>query len=288
MEATHAIATHYGDIIASGKCINGCNARATSNAIDDEFAKRYPAKETEQDIALVRVLGNAAWRGLVALYNDSPRNEDLDRRSTNGQLGYNVLLKDAESESRMLSLAIGLCLKSQTCANALLDCAEALGVKDELYNQLFCISNIGIRMGTYQLSALIHAHSALLGRSSALALGYANHCTVEYWLPASHFSRFVEQVKAHPEWFAHPTLVRNLASHAFADCKDAIRALRVLACLDPAFLHREQVDLGHLIEALKGNNAHIKRLEALAAKIEDPKHRDMAAEHTAAMAVVEA
>ena len=28
MEAAHAIATHYGDIIASGKCIDGCNARA--------------------------------------------------------------------------------------------------------------------------------------------------------------------------------------------------------------------------------------------------------------------
>ena len=287
MEAAHAIATHYGDIIASGKCINGCNARATSNAIDDEFAKRYPAKETDEHLSLVRVLGNAAWRGMVALYNKSPRYKDLHPNSTNGQLGYTVLLRGAETESRMLSLAIGLCLKSQTCANALLDCAEALGVKDEIYYHMLGL-NFEFGMCEHKLIALVRAHPALLGRSSALALGYTNHCTVEYWLPASHFSRFVEQVKARPEWFAHPTFARNLASHAFADCKDAIRALRVLACLDPAFLHREQVDLGHLIEALKGNKAHMKRVEALAAKIEDPKHRDMAAEHTAAMAVVEA
>ena len=46
MEAAQAIATHYGDIIASGKCINGCNARARVH--EDAMAARPKGTEVTQ------------------------------------------------------------------------------------------------------------------------------------------------------------------------------------------------------------------------------------------------
>ena len=282
---TLAVVKHYEYIVASGKCINGCNARHTSNALDAQFEKKYPAKETDDDIALVRVLGTAAWSALVTRYEDSPRYEDANGRSTNGLLGYTTLLKHTEAQSRMLSQAIRLCFKSQTCAIALIDCAMALGVTDELYYHMLDCS-VAMSMGQYNLGALIHTHSVLLGHNKALALGYANHCTVEYWMHDAHFNDFVELVKHNPAWFAFPRLVRNLADPGHgSETKAALRALRILACLDPAFLHEQVVDLGHLIGALKGNKKHLKRLETLVAKIENPKHRNMAAEHAAAMAM---
>ena len=285
LDITLAVVKHYEDIIKSGKCISGCRAGAISKALDTQFEKRFPAKKTDEDIALVRVIGNAAWSALVTCYNDSPRWEDQEGMSTNGWLGYTLRLNHTNTECRLLTLAIRMCLKSPTCANALIDCATALGVTDELYYQMLGVE-LEIKMGKHKFSALIHAHPALLGRNSTLALGYANHCTVEYWLPDAHFNGFVELVKSKPAWFALPRLVRNLAGPGhLSDTKEALRALRVLACLHPAFLHRERVDLGHLIDALKGNKKHLKRLETLAAKIEDPKHRDMAAEHAAAMAM---
>ena len=313
IDTTLAVVKYYEDINASGKRVWECNALAASDVLDAKFMKRYTAKETDEHIALVRVLGNAAWSALMAFYNDSPRHEDKEVMTTSGWLGYTVRLKYTNTTERMLELAIHLCLKSPTCASALLDCATALGVTDEAYFNLLGI-HAARRMDVRNLNVLIQAHPPLLGRSGALALGYANHCTVEYWLPAAHFNDFVELVKSNPAWFALPRLVRNLTGTGhladtkqaryelqslawhdpfyvprrghLSDTSEALRAARVLACIDPVFLHRERVDLGHLIDALKGNKQHMKRLEALAAKIEDPKHRDMAAEHAAAMADV--
>ena len=131
---------------------------------------------------------------------------------------------------------------------------------------------------------LLQHQPTLLGQCPALALGCANRGMQDaaFGMEPDKFRWFAKQVKTHPVWFALPTFVRNLTVHAFADVGDAARALRILTSLDAALLHREAVDLGHLVDALKGNKAYMKRVEALVARVENPGHMDMAAEREVA------
>ena len=203
--------------------------------------------------------------------------------SANGKLGYFTNIpRDTECLERLLSLAIHLCLRSRVCAEALLDCATTHGATDELYYKL-----LGCKYGylySHSMITLLQEQPTLLGQSPALALGCANRCMADADMSHTEdiFRWFAKQVKTHPEWFSLPTFVRNLTAHSFADVGDAARALRILACLDAALLQREAIDLGHLVDALKGNKAHMKRVEALVARVEHPGHMDMAAEHEAA------
>ena len=281
--SANTVVRHYQDIIGSGKCINGNNARKKCDVIDAEFMALYPYSETDEYLPLVKALGDAAWGGYVQLFESSPRSNDVHPNSECGRRGYfKNMQKDTECLDRLLSLAIHLCLRSRVCAEVLLDCAMTHGATDELYFTLLR-GNCGV-LYPHNMETLLQHQLALLGHCPALALGFANRGMQETWfgMNQERFRRFAKQVKTYPAWFALPTFVRNLTGHVFADVGDAARALRILASLDAAFLYREAVDLGHLVEALKGNKAHMKRLEALAARVEHPGHMDMAAEREVA------
>ena len=281
--SANMVVWHYQDIIGSGKCIGGNHARNKCDAIDAEFMALYPSSETDEYLPLVKALGDAAWGGYVQLLESSPRYDYTPPTSANGRFGYftNFLI-GTECLERLLSLAIHLCLRSRVCAEVLLDCATTHGATDELYYKLLGY-NYGV-LYPHSMITLLQEQPTLLGQSPALALGCAHRCMTDsaFGMEQGKFRWFAKQVKTHPEWFSLPTFVRNLVGHAFADVGDAARALRILACLDAALLKREAIDLGHLIDALKGNKAHMKRVEALVARVENPGHMDMAAEREVA------
>ena len=281
--SANLIVRHYQDIIGSGKCIGGNHARNKCDAIDAEFMALYPSSETDEYLPLVKALGDAAWGGYVQLLESSPRYDYTPPTSANGRFGYFTNFKiGTECLERLLSLAIHLCLRSRVCAEVLLDCATTHGATDELYYKLLGY-NYGV-LYPHSMITLLQEQPTLLGQSPALALGCAHRCMTDsaFGMEQGKFRWFAKQVKTHPEWFSLPTFVRNLVGHAFADVGDAARALRILACLDAALLKREAIDLGHLIDALKGNKAHMKRVEALVARVENPGHMDMAAEREVA------
>ena len=289
--SANLIVRHYQDICY----INGNNVRNKCDAIDAEFMALYPSSETDEYLPLVKALGDAAWGGYVQLFEieSSPLHNEIPPTSTLGKLGHFTRIshytgghikRDTECFDRMLSLAIHLCLRSRVCAEVLLDCATTHGATDELH-YLLLNDAPHERLYTHSMLSLLKHQPALLGRSPVLALGCANRCLSGCLVYPATFPWFVAQVKANPTWFALPALVQHLTRHGFADVADAVRALRVLACLDSAFLRHENVNLVHFIDALKNNKKHLARVEVLTRRIEHPDNVDMEVEKAAAFAV---
>jgi len=287
LESAQAVVHHYMSAYERNESIPSCGEVGDANdALCKAFVKNYEYCQCHKTIeAMVWLLGETALRTLVRqLATEGMPVDDGECHKKWRMMGYtHVTRVDGNHKGScmlcLFNLAVGLCLGKPKLAEVLIDLATAEGVNDHVFYHLASDDDKG------GLCTLVRFCPKLLGRSRALALGVAYRFLVAppYMHPTKAHVFLERHIKAHPEWFDSPEFVRFLV--AYTRRVDALQSLRVLHLLDPAFLHREQVDLSPLIEALKGHKAHIKRVEALAAKIEDPRHRDMVAEHAAAMAV---